>query len=90
MMKDPARGLANATAYLDLTSRTVYAWLWLRQATVAQRALAKGDGADAAFYQGKVQTARYYFAHELPKTVADAALLDGVDTTAFDMAHDWF
>jgi alkylation response protein AidB-like acyl-CoA dehydrogenase len=90
MMKDPARGLANATAYLDLTSRTVYAWLWLRQATVAQRALAKGGSVDAAFYQGKVQTARYYFAHELPKTVADAALLDGVDTTAFDMAHDWF
>ncbi len=91
MIKDPARGLANAAAYLDMTSRTVYAWLWLRQASVAQRMLASGAAAsDESFYRGKVHTARYYFAHELPKTITDGALLDRIDTTAFDMAHDWF
>ena len=42
MTQDPTRGLANATVYLELTSRVVFAWLWLRQATVAARALAAG------------------------------------------------
>jgi butyryl-CoA dehydrogenase len=91
MLKEPAKGLANASAYLDMTSRTVYAWLWLRQATVAHRALAGGvSGVEEAFYRGKVHTARYYFAHELPRTETDAALLGRIDTTTFDMAHDWF
>jgi alkylation response protein AidB-like acyl-CoA dehydrogenase len=90
MSKDSARGLANATAYLEMTSRTVYAWIWLRQASVAQRALTEHADADTAFYRGKLQTARYYYAHELPKSVADAALLDRGDSTAYDMAHDWF
>jgi butyryl-CoA dehydrogenase len=91
MMTDPARGLANASAYLELVSRTVYAWLWLRQATVASRALAAGaSGDDGDFYRGKVQAARFYFGFELPRTAADAELLLRNDPAALEMKDAWF
>jgi alkylation response protein AidB-like acyl-CoA dehydrogenase len=91
MMADATRGLSNATAYLEMVSRVVYAWLWLRQATVAQRALAAGaSGDDAAFYEGKRQAARFYFGTELPKHETDAALLMRNEASAFDMQVAWF
>ena len=86
---DATRGLANASIYLDLTSRVVYAALWLRQAVVAERALARGAG-DADFYRGKLQAARFYFGFELPKHEADAALLLRNDAAALEMRAEWF
>jgi butyryl-CoA dehydrogenase len=91
MQADPTRGLANATVYLELVSRTVYAWIWLRQAMIAERALAAAaHGADEAFYKGKVQAARFYFGFELPKGEADAALLMRNDASALEMHDEWF
>lgn len=91
MRAEPARVLANATAYLDLVSRTVIAWLWLRQATVAVRALSAGaTRADEDFYRGKLQAARYWFGWELPRTVQLAALLERADATPFEMQSNWF
>ena len=91
MQADPARGLSNASAYLELVSRTVFAWLWLRQATIATRALGAGaSGDDGDFYRGKVQAARFYFGFELPKHVADAELLLRNDAAAFEMQDAWF
>ncbi len=88
---EPARALANASAYLDLVSRTTVAWLWLRQATVAQRALDGGaHGDDADFYRGKLQAARYWFGWELPRTQTLAALLERADATPYNMRDDWF
>jgi hypothetical protein len=91
MAKDPARGLANASVYLELVSRVVYAALWLRQAVVAESALAKGvSGDDIAFYEGKLQAAKFYFGFELPKHEADAALLVRNEQSAFEMRTEWF
>ncbi|MBX3133729.1 MAG: acyl-CoA dehydrogenase [Gemmatimonadaceae bacterium] len=91
IQSEPARGLANATAYLELVSRVVYAGLWLEQATVAERALASGAGlSDVAFYEGKLQAAKFYFGFELPKHEADAALLLRNDPAAFEMRTEWF
>ena len=88
---EPARALANASAYLDLVSRTVVAWLWLRQASVASRALASAIApADADFYRGKVQAARYWFGWELPRTEQLAALLERADATPYEMQDAWF
>ena len=88
---DPALALANASVYLDLVSRTVVAWLWLRQADTAARALARGaTDADLAFYRGKLQAARYYFRWELTKTVTDGELLRRLDATTYEMQNDWF
>ena len=88
---EPARALANASAYLDLVSRTVIAWLWLRQASVASQALTSAvPTADADFYRGKVQAARYWFGWELPRTEQLAALLERADATPYDMQDAWF
>ncbi len=88
---DPSRALANASAYLDLVSRTVIGWLWLRQATVASRALSSARSApEDAFYRGKLQAARYWFGWELPRTEQLATLLERGDTTPFDMQDAWF
>ncbi len=88
---EPARALANASAYLDLVSRTVVAWLWLRQAVVASRALGHAVTDDErAFYQGKLQTATYWFRWELPRTVQLAELLERADATPFEMQDAWF
>ena len=91
MPADPARALANANIYMDLVSRTVYGWLWLRQATIADRALATDAGMrEEPFYRGKVHAARYQMLWELPKTESDAALLQRIDTVPFDMKDEWF
>ncbi len=93
---EPSRALANASAYLDLVSRTVVAWLWLRQALVAASALTKvtlsgvSRPTDEAFYRGKVQAARYWFGWELPRTEQLAELLERADATPFDMQDAWF
>ena len=88
---EPARALANASAYLDLVSRTVIAWLWLRQASVASRALARAiSSADRDFYRGKVQAARYWYGWELPRTEQLAALLERADATPYEMQDEWF
>ncbi|MDD4240336.1 MAG: acyl-CoA dehydrogenase [Smithellaceae bacterium] len=64
----PEMFLADATVYLEFFGVIAIAWQWLRQATVAQKALAHGPGeADANFYQGKLAAFRYFFGYELPK-----------------------
>ena len=87
---EPARALANASAYLDLTSRTVVGWLWLEQATAAVRALAGASADDRTFYLGKVQAARYWMGWELPRTVALSELLMRMDAVPFEMQDAWF
>ena len=82
---DSERFLANASHYLDLVGHTVIAWLWLRQAIVAEAALPAATEADAAFYRGKLQACRWFFRHELPKTRVQAELLDSLDDTVLTM-----
>ena len=82
--------LANASVYLEMLGHVVIAWIWLRQAVVAQRALATSQGDDKAFYQGKLQACRYFFLYELPKTTAQNQLLRSVDPTCLEMRDEWF
>ena len=87
---EPVRALANASAYLDLASRTIVAWLWLQQATVATKALIAASADDALFYTGKLQAARYWMGWELPRTVQLAELLVRMDAVPFEMQDAWF
>ena len=82
--------LANAHVYLEAAGHIVVAWLWLKQAIVAHDALAKASAADQAFYRGKLQAARYFFAWELPKTGPQHALLRRLDATTLEMRNEWF
>ena len=82
--------LANATVYLEMLGHVVIAWIWLRQAALAARALANAQGDDQAFYQGKLQACQYFFRYELPKTTAQNQLLRSVDPTCLEMRDEWF
>ena len=88
VMAEPARGLANATLYLDCIGHVVMGWMWLRITQAATR-VAERDG-DSAFLHGKHQAARYFFARELVRTKGWAETLLANDQSAFDMADDWF
>ncbi|WP_322012138.1 acyl-CoA dehydrogenase [Paraburkholderia sp. J12] len=91
LKEDATRALALANAFLEAFGHTVMAWLWLRQALVATRALAGSPATgDVAFYRGKLQTCRWFFRHELPRTNVQHALLRRLDDTALAMAPDWF
>ncbi len=75
--------LANASVYLEAVGHVVLAWIWLEQLLAAH-------GKDGAFYEGKRQAGRYFFRWELPKTAAQFALLETLDTTTLDISPDWF
>ncbi|MGE0719971.1 MAG: acyl-CoA dehydrogenase, partial [Alphaproteobacteria bacterium] len=62
------RGLANASAYLDLLGHVVVAWIWLEKALAATRALPGAAGDDRRFYAGKLAACAWFFRWELPKT----------------------
>jgi alkylation response protein AidB-like acyl-CoA dehydrogenase len=89
MRETPRLALANATLYLDMLGHVVIAWMWLRQALAATRALGRPD-ADRDFLEGKLAACRYFFAYELPKTTAQRDLLESLDDTTFTMQPGWF
>lgn len=66
---DPERMLRHSHDVLDIFMTVTVAWQWLRQATVARRALSRGTAspADEAFYRGKLQAAQYWLMTELPR-----------------------
>ncbi|HKK76266.1 MAG TPA: acyl-CoA dehydrogenase [Saprospiraceae bacterium] len=71
-MKDkPEVFLADATLYLEYFGLHVMAWLWLKQAIVADKALEDLDsGQEYEFYMGKMQTTKYYYEYELIKAIS--------------------
>jgi butyryl-CoA dehydrogenase len=85
---NPQLALANSAVYLDVFGHTVVAWLWLRQAVIARRAL-KG-APDPDFYKGKLAAARYCFGWMLPPALAQHALLRRLDDTCHGMHEAWF
>lgn len=65
---------AASVDYLMYAGYVVLAYFWARMAEVAQQKLAEG-GNEQAFYQAKVDTARFYFQRLLPRTRAHAAAM---------------
>jgi hypothetical protein len=66
-LADPEEAAAAATDYLRLFGLTAYAYLWAR---MAELALAKTSGEDAAFYKGKLATSRFFMTKLLPESTA--------------------
>ena len=91
------RFLANATIYLDMAGHIAIAWMWLKQALLAEEKTAGLDpspsgssSSDRAFYAGKLAACRYFFAWELPKTRAQGELLRSLDSTCLLMEDAMF
>lgn len=87
---DPARQTANATLYLDAFGHVVIAWMWLRQALAAGRALAQAPDEAPEFLHGKLRACRYFHLYELPKARAVLALCARLDTTCLDAPPGMF
>ena len=66
-LQNPDEVGAAATDYLCVMGHLVMGYWWARMAQTALRALAEGDVADKTFYEGKLQTARFYFARLFPE-----------------------
>ncbi len=64
-MQNPNHLGAGAHHYMHIMGIVSLGWMWLRMARVAQEKLAQG-GEDAAFYEAKLATARYYMERFLP------------------------
>ena len=82
--------LADATLYLELAGLVVVAWQWLRQATVAQKALPAAHSDDRNFYHGKLMAARYFYEYELVKAPSLAKRLQSPNAVTVDMEEAWF
>ena len=69
-MQNPAEAAADATDYQRLFGTVVLGHMWLWMAQVASAKLASGSGDDAAFYETKLRTARFYATRVLPQATA--------------------
>ncbi len=68
---NPDNAGAGAYPYMDLMGLVTLGWMWLKMASSASSALAKGDGREGRdFYQAKLTTARFYAEQELPLSSA--------------------
>ena len=65
-MGDPEEAGAAATEYLRLFGLVALGYMWARTAKLSLEKM-MGAGSDAAFYQTKLQTARFYFERILPQ-----------------------
>lgn len=85
------QALANASCFMNAFGQIVMSWIWIRQAIKAEQALAgEVTEDDKAFYQGKLQAARYFVNWELPAIQRDMALLEEMDDSCSGMQADWF
>jgi len=83
--------LSNADCYLSMFGKLILSWMWLRQATLAEKKLKQTEyKQDSDFYLGKIQAAQYFIRWELPKIYHDISLLQDLDDTCFNMQQDWF
>lgn len=84
--------LANASCFLNVFGQIVMSWLWIRQANVAENALTSTNLSteDKAFYQGKLQAAKYFVRWELPTIARDIRLLSELEDTCAAMQEAWF
>ncbi|UTW09510.1 acyl-CoA dehydrogenase [Pseudomonas benzenivorans] len=84
------QGLANSALYLKVFGHLVIGWRWLEQAIRAEQGLAGGQAADADFYRGKLQAARYFLTWEVPGCQHELALLEARDDCTLSMQGAWF
>jgi acyl-CoA dehydrogenase len=68
-LKNPDNAGAASVDYLRMFGIVVVGYLWARQAKAAQAKLAAKDG-NAAFYEAKLATARFWMERMLPETAS--------------------
>jgi alkylation response protein AidB-like acyl-CoA dehydrogenase len=85
------RGLANASAFMELAGLVTMGWIWLEQGIVATRLLDGDPDAETRdFLAGKLHACHYMHNVELPACKPLAELLERLDDTVHDMRAEWF
>ena len=81
----------NTTRLLMASGDITVAWLLLRQAEVAEAALAGSPSArDKAFYEGKVAAAKWFAHNVLPILASERALAESVTLDLMDLPEESF
>lgn len=81
----------NAQAMMNIFATIVVSWIWIRQASVAEKLLQQTtDSQKQDFYRGKVQAAKYFIAWELPTITRDIQLLKDNDDVCTSVQPSWF
>ncbi len=78
---------AASVDYLHAFGYVAYGFMWAHMAAVAQE---QKDGQEAAFYQGKLTTARYYFKRLLPRLQSLSQAIRSGAAPLFELAIDQF
>ncbi len=60
----------HTNALLESLSEVVIAWLLLRHAEIAHGAMPEAEAKDKEFYEGKIESARFFVRHVAPKIAA--------------------
>jgi alkylation response protein AidB-like acyl-CoA dehydrogenase len=81
----------NTTRLLMACGDLIIGWLLLRQAEVAVAAL-RGDVSDRdrAFYEGKIETARWFARNRLPLLGAERAVVEATDLAIMELPEEAF
>ncbi|MEK9534987.1 MAG: acyl-CoA dehydrogenase, partial [Halieaceae bacterium] len=87
---DTVTRLSSATPFLDAFGHVVIAWLWLRQALIAEKALQKGAQGDADFYEGKVAACQFFYRYHLPQAAQKLRYVASQDRSVLDTQASWF
>lgn len=80
--------LEDATIYLMMSSNIVIAYQWLKMAVVACRQLEEQK--NVSFYQSKIDTMKFFYKYELPKTYSYRDSLMSTDHITTKMDHTTF
>ncbi|MCO3736155.1 acyl-CoA dehydrogenase [Pseudomonas aeruginosa] len=83
---DPREIGAASVEYLHLFGYTAYAYLWARMAAAALRQ----READPSFHDGKLATARFYFARILPRVHSLAAAVEAGSESLYGLEAEQF
>lgn len=68
--------LADASIFMEFFSLVIVGWNWLEIAANSQKALKNGNKKySEIFYKSKIETMKYFFEYELPKTVGHSEII---------------
>ena len=87
-MKNPNNALSGSYDFMHMFGHVCLGLMWARMAKAAKSAIDAGSS-DAAFYETKIITGRYYMARQLPATALHLSRIQsGADTVmALDAAN---
>jgi hypothetical protein len=76
---------------MDVTGDVVMSWMLLWRATIAAQQLQKGaKKKDAAFYEGQLKSAEFFYHSILPVTLGKIETILATNGAAVDISEDSF